>query len=86
MQILIRHSEDQLKVHHLSSLFTDNNVYNNQQTVICTCADPESFARGGPTLTTFFYIILLFFLVEKSGVKYHYKGIIVGSPAKRQYC
>ena len=23
-----------------------------------TCADPESFVRGGPTLTTFFYILV----------------------------
>ena len=28
-----------------------------------SCADPESFVRGGPTLTTFFF--LLFFLVDE---------------------
>ena len=27
------------------------------------CADPESFVRGGPTLTTF--IVILFFLVDE---------------------
>ena len=24
---------------------------------ICPCADPESFVRGGPTLTTFFFSV-----------------------------
>ena len=42
----------------------------------CACADPESFVRGGPILTT------LFFLGE-GGFKYHYKQTIVGPPAKR---
>ena len=44
----------------------------------CACADPESFVRGGPTLTTFI-------LVDEGekGSKYHYKRAIIGSPAKR---
>ena len=25
-----------------------------------TCADPESFVIGGPTLTTFFFVVLFF--------------------------
>ena len=31
--------------------------------VLITCADPESFVRGGPTLTTFFssFFLLSFF-------------------------
>ena len=24
-----------------------------------TCADPESFVKGGPTLTTFFFVICI---------------------------
>ena len=31
------------------------------------CADPESFVRGGPTLTTFFTV----FFLEERGSKYH---------------
>ena len=27
----------------------------------CSCADPESFVRGGPTLTTFFFLFFLRF-------------------------
>ena len=26
------------------------------------CADPESFVRGGPTLTLFFVVVVVFFL------------------------
>ena len=26
----------------------------------CACADPESFVRGGPTLTTFFFFFFFF--------------------------
>ena len=33
----------------------------------CSCADPESFVRGGPILTTIFFIIL--FLVDKGRVR-----------------
>ena len=40
------------------------------------CADPESYARGGPTLTTFF-------LLGEGGSKYHYKRTIIGQPVKR---
>ena len=46
-----------------------------------TCADPESFVRGGPTLTTFFF--LSFYFDEGGGSEYHYKRGIVGPPAKR---
>ena len=31
---------------------------------IITCADPESFVRGGPTLTTYFWWV---FLVHEGG-------------------
>ena len=34
------------------------------------CADPESFVRGGPTLTTFFFYFFL--LVDEGRSKYHY--------------
>ena len=30
-----------------------------------TCADPETIVRGGPTLTTFFVFVFVFFLVER---------------------
>ena len=33
---------------------------------ILTCVDPESFVRGGPTLTTFFFSFL--FLVDEGRV------------------
>ena len=46
-----------------------------------SCADSESFIRGGPTLTTFF---LFSFLVNKGGSKYNYKRAIIGPPAKRR--
>ena len=44
------------------------------------CADPESFVRGGPTLTMHFS----FFLVDegRKDIKYHYKWAIIGPPAK----
>ena len=41
------------------------------------CADPESYARGGPTLTTFFWLLL-----GEGGSKYHYKRTIIGQPVK----
>ena len=34
------------------------------QRTVCTCADQESFARGGPTLTGFFGV---FFKLMKGG-------------------
>ena len=37
-----------------------------------SCVDPESFARGGPTPTTFLFIFFLF-LVENRGSLYYYK-------------
>ena len=43
----------------------------------CSCADPESFARGGTTPTR------LFLDNEKERTKYHQKGTIIGPPAKR---
>ena len=32
----------------------------------CSCADPDSFARCGPTLTTFFFV---FFLVDEGRIQ-----------------
>ena len=43
-----------------------------------TCADPESFVRGGPTLTVFFFQIM-----RERGSKYHLELVIMGPPAKR---
>ena len=40
------------------------------------CADPESFVRGGPTLT-------IFLDGRDNPSKYHYKRTIIGPPAKR---
>ena len=34
-------------------------------TVFNACADPGSFVRGDPTLTTFFFSFFFFFLVEE---------------------
>ena len=45
--------------------------------VTTTCAAPESFARVGPTLTTFFS------LMGEELSKYHYKRAIFSQPAKR---
>ena len=42
-----------------------------------SCADPESFARGGPTVTFFFLQIM-----RERGSKYHYEWAIIGRPAK----
>ena len=41
---------------------------------------PESFVRGGPTLTTFFSS---FFDEGKGGSKCNYKRAIIGPPTKR---
>ena len=38
------------------------------------CADPESFARGGPTLTRFFS----FFKFRREDPKIHYTRVIFG--------
>ena len=48
-------------------------VLNCTRFILCTCADPESFVRGGPSSTTFL-LLLLFFLVSRGeeGSKYHY--------------
>ena len=45
-----------------------------------SCAGPERFVRGGPTLTTFF----LSFLVDKGreGINTTIRGAISGPPAK----
>ena len=40
------------------------------------CADPESFVRGGPTLTTFF------FEGKEDPNKYYYKRAIIDPPSK----
>ena len=42
------------------------------KSMTATCADPESFARGGPTLTTFFLVD------EGREDQYHYKRAIIG--------
>ena len=41
-------------------------------TLSYACADPESFVRGGPNLTGFFF-----------QNKYHYKRAIIGPPGKK---
>ena len=46
--------------------------------MIQKCGDPESFFRGGPTLTTFFYI----FLVDEG--RKHPNTTIRGHPSARQ--
>ena len=35
------------------------------QTTHFSCADPESFARGGPTLRTFFFSFSFFFFLMR---------------------
>ena len=49
----------------------------NCVSVSITCADPESFARRGPTLTTTF-------LVDegRKDPTYHHKRAIIGLPEK----
>ena len=44
-------------------------------------ADPESFVRGGPTLTRFYCCCFLEGRDDPS--KYHNERAIIGSPAKR---
>ena len=46
------------------------------------CADPESFVRGGPTMTMFFCFVYFSWWGE-GGYKYHYKRAIIGLPTKR---
>ena len=52
-----------------------------------TCGDPESFARGGPTLimTTFFVVgvVVLDDEGRREDPKYHYKWVIIDTPVKR---
>ena len=49
-----------------------------------TCADPESFVRGGPTLTFFFFFFFFFFFLVDEGRKDPNTTIsIIGPPAKR---
>ena len=48
--------------------------------IITSCAESESFVRGGPTLTHPFSICSWW--VEE-GSKYHYKRATIGPPAKR---
>ena len=47
-----------------------------------SCADPENFVRGGPTLTTFFLWLLLLLLFRKLMRDERIK-VIIGPPAKR---
>ena len=46
--------------------------------IFSPCADSESFVRGGPNLTTIFYID-----GREDPNKYHYKQPIIDPPAKR---
>ena len=46
-----------------------------------SCADPENFVRGGPTLNFFFFIFFLEWREDPN--QYHYKGAIIHPPAKR---
>ena len=80
MQILIRHKGDQVKMNHLSCLFTDNNIDSNMH-----LRGSRKFCERGSDTDNFFLYYFITLLVEKSGVKYHYKGIIVGPPAKRHF-
>ena len=48
----------------------------------CVCMDPESYARGGPTLTAFFYFI--FFLLVDEGRKDPNTSISGPSSARQQ--
>ena len=44
------------------------NVFEILERLPYPCADPESFARGGPTLTIFFFFLFyLFIFLEKRG-------------------
>ena len=43
-------------VSHAQLMFTDSHDCSFMQ-LRCTCADPESFVRGGPALTTFFKLM-----------------------------
>ena len=46
-----------------------------------TCADPESFVRGGPTLTFFLFVFL--FDEGREDPNTTISGAIIGPPAKR---
>ena len=54
----------------------------HQKNVDISCADPENFVRGSPTLTAFF---LSFFLVDKGkeDLNTTIRRAIIGPPAKR---
>ena len=48
-----------------------------------SCADPESFVRGGPTLTTFFFLFFQFSLMRGGKIqippfKRHLNGLSLG--------
>ena len=45
-----------------------------------SCADPDSFLRGCPTLTTLLFIVLV---DMGRRYKYHYEWAIIDPPAKR---
>ena len=42
-------------------------------TKVESCADPESFARGGSNFDNFFLLYVFFCLMREDGSKYHYK-------------
>ena len=57
-----RHVDRNLKSCH--SMLEENvtkNIYAN----LATCPDPESFARGDPTLTMFFFFFFFFFFLMR---------------------
>ena len=78
-----------MKTAAFESFSIANYIFNDKKSLNSTSvplpssrADPESFVRGDPTLTTFFYCF--FFLIDEGGGSmYHYKRAIIGPPAKR---
>ena len=48
-----------------------------------SCADQESFVRGGPTLTFFVVVFVVVYELKRGerGTKYHYKSAIIDPPA-----
>ena len=53
---------------------------------LISCADPESFVRGGPIFKCFFLCVFCFCFVfswyGEVGSKFHYHRAIIGPPAK----
>ena len=55
-----------LKIYHFKNVLKmlPGKVYGHYTDDGCACADPESFIRGGPTLTLFFlFVFFLFFFL-----------------------